>query len=862
MKHWLRVLLAVALSVAAVAGSRSFASAAPRTYSATETIPVPPASSYQGGGGGDGWAVALTQDAVYNVFHHSSSLRVACHWQTDATPCWSPKTITDASGGSFATSNHPGLWMDQASERLYVFATQSATGVGGVVCVDTSHEGSNPYCGFTPLSLLLSSSASALGSPVLIGSRWYAFNYVPGRAMNDGSANSLLCFDIDLLEPCTSQPYPVTVPLPGTVSTGSVSPVPAAIGDRIIIPMRVGSIDLLACYSANGDGTCDGSWPRPITSRYVGNNGAPFPLLDASGSTIGVCLPTSGVPCFDLSGTAVDSPPNISEVVTPSSPYSGPAVVIGPRVYVPNGNRDLVHCYNFHAKTGCTNFPRSFNNLGYLYTVNDDPRRPTCIWVNADNGSGQIQNFDAYTGGTCGEGPIRVLASRLVVNSPECEPSSYTSLKVLQPARSSYRAGTVSFADGDGDVIPGVAEVALDGSGTADLRGLPSDTTAGLPQFLITLSDPQDTPGEVTVELTWTGEDSPRCVPGLGTGKTKHYVALGDSFSSGEGAAVPPVTKSSDGNFFSGTDTSDNRCHRSRNSYPALLQGKDSPPVFEFHACSGALLSQMTNQLGRDRTQTHDKYSGQWEEPAQLDHIALATGLPNQNVDLVTLSIGGNDAGFVEALEECIKGWGNTSFNGCNHGKLQSRMNKAIERFKRSGRELVYSDGTWENCPNCALGTVKFGPHERRDRYVVDVPSLNDLYREIARRAPNARIRVMGYPAMFPANATSRCVVGSYQKWPRQTISYTIEAKDMTFFAHLANQLNDTIRNQVQIARSAGVNIEFVDVRSAFAGHEVCTKDPWLNGLLREGFGVSPFSFHPNAKGHQQYLAALEASLG
>jgi len=60
------------------------------TYSHEQTIPVPPASSYAGGGGGDGWAVAMTPTAVYNVFHHNSQLQVACHLQSDASACWAP----------------------------------------------------------------------------------------------------------------------------------------------------------------------------------------------------------------------------------------------------------------------------------------------------------------------------------------------------------------------------------------------------------------------------------------------------------------------------------------------------------------------------------------------------------------------------------------------------------------------------------------------------------------------------------------------------------------------------------------------------------------------------------------------------
>jgi hypothetical protein len=148
------------------------------SYSATETVPVPAASSYQGSGGGDGWAVALSPQDVFNVFHHSGELQVACHRQSDATPCWGPDTITDATDGNFATSGQPGLYFDQALGRLYVYATREADETGGVVCIDTAQAASNndPFCGFTPLTppgqAPLQSGISAISNPVVVGSRW------------------------------------------------------------------------------------------------------------------------------------------------------------------------------------------------------------------------------------------------------------------------------------------------------------------------------------------------------------------------------------------------------------------------------------------------------------------------------------------------------------------------------------------------------------------------------------------------------------------------------------------------------------------------------------------------------------------
>src|ERR1700754_1011327 len=86
------------------------------------------------------------------------------------------------------------------------------------------------------------------------------------------------------------------------------------------------------------------------------------------------------------------------------------------------------------------------------------------------------------------------------------------------------------------------------------------------------------------------------------------YVALGDSYSSGNGA----------GNYIS----SSGDCHRSNSAYPALWASANSPSSFTFAACSGAVTTDVIN--------------------SQLGSLNASTGL-------VTLTIGGNDAGFADA---------------------------------------------------------------------------------------------------------------------------------------------------------------------------------------------------------------------
>src|SRR5690349_7103618 len=62
-------------------------------YERDQTIPVPPASTYSGSAGGDGWNVALSDTQVFNVFHHSSDVTVACHQQSDAAECYPARTL-------------------------------------------------------------------------------------------------------------------------------------------------------------------------------------------------------------------------------------------------------------------------------------------------------------------------------------------------------------------------------------------------------------------------------------------------------------------------------------------------------------------------------------------------------------------------------------------------------------------------------------------------------------------------------------------------------------------------------------------------------------------------------------------------
>jgi hypothetical protein len=115
---------------------------------------------------------------------------------------------------------------------------------------------------------------------------------------------------------------------------------------------------------------------------------------------------------------------------------------------------------------------------------------------------------------------------------------------------------------------------------------------------------------------------SPPPTPFTGT-----YVALGDSYSSGEGD--PP--------YLSGTNNGTDECHRSALSYSfdVSLGLGFYGSNFSFHACSGALIQDFLKK-NKDN-----------QEPPQLQWL-------NASTRLVTLTIGGNNADFAEVMADCV----------------------------------------------------------------------------------------------------------------------------------------------------------------------------------------------------------------
>lgn len=212
------------------------------------------------------------------------------------------------------------------------------------------------------------------------------------------------------------------------------------------------------------------------------------------------------------------------------------------------------------------------------------------------------------------------------------------------------------------------------------------------------------------------------------------YVALGDSYSSGVGA----------GNY----DSASGNCKRTTRAYPALWAAAHSPQTFSFAACSGA--------------RTGDVMSGQ------------LTPL-NAGTDLVSITIGGNDAGFSDVMTTCVLQ---------SEATCVSRVNQA----------KAYVDSTLPG-------------------------QLDQVYDAIHSRSPGARVVVLGYPRFYKLNGT--CVAG-------------LSEGERTAINGASDYLNAAIAK-----RAANHGFAFASVAGAFTGHEICSGSEWLHSLNWLNIGES-----------------------
>jgi lysophospholipase L1-like esterase len=245
-------------------------------------------------------------------------------------------------------------------------------------------------------------------------------------------------------------------------------------------------------------------------------------------------------------------------------------------------------------------------------------------------------------------------------------------------------------------------------------------------------------------------------MPAAEAASAVNYVALGDSYSSGLGA----------GSYISSSGS----CDRSTNAYPERWAAAHAPASFVSVACAGATTSDVIS--------------------SQVSALSAST-------TLVSLTIGGNDAGFSSTMETCVLHSTSTCVSAVT----------AAEAFITNPAQLP------------AL--------------------LRSTLQAIRAHAPNARIVLLGYPRLYDLSKSSTCI--------------GLSTTDRTDLNAAADALDSAISTA---AASNGAT--FADVRGQFAPHEICDGSSWLNSV--NIFSISS-SYHPTAAGQEQGYEPVFASV-
>lgn len=240
------------------------------------------------------------------------------------------------------------------------------------------------------------------------------------------------------------------------------------------------------------------------------------------------------------------------------------------------------------------------------------------------------------------------------------------------------------------------------------------------------------------------------------------YIAMGDSYTA---APLFPLRNRE----------TINSCLRSDSNYPTLVAQELGVEVLDV-SCSGA---STTSMFGKQ------KFSDR-SLPPQLDALSA-------EADLVTLGIGANDFRyFSQMIFTCLK--------------------------------VAERDPLGEPCRE--RNTTPAG-RDRIEKHLGEIRhNVARVVRAIDKRAPNARVLLVGYPQLLPESGTCRA------KLP-------LAEGDYSYVRELNLRL---ARSVSQGGIRAGA--EFVDLVEASQGHDICSKQPWVAGVRgdpRRAMGLHPY---------------------
>lgn len=307
------------------------------------------------------------------------------------------------------------------------------------------------------------------------------------------------------------------------------------------------------------------------------------------------------------------------------------------------------------------------------------------------------------------------------------------------------------------------------------------------------------------------------------------YLAMGDSYSSGEG----DVGKKADGSsyYLPGTEARD-QCHISSRSYPFLLRDHYDVSINKMKsvACSGArvlfdYILPVDNYLGQRRQLANNSEAERGI--IQQDAIADFTpGLTPQlefvkkyKPEVITLTGGGNDIGFADIITYCALPYVQDIIpfvSDCEYAKGGSELQKML--FDAINTQYLYN---------------------------------KILVEKIKKASPDSRIIIVGYPS-FISNS--------------QHCSLTLNSGSLSQLERMTINLAVTQMNAVLQKVAYDTSVSYADIEGALNGGRMCEGSEYITGVTAVGYKEVIFKgnvqelFHPNAAGHVKIKDAIVES--
>jgi GDSL-like Lipase/Acylhydrolase family len=321
-------------------------------------------------------------------------------------------------------------------------------------------------------------------------------------------------------------------------------------------------------------------------------------------------------------------------------------------------------------------------------------------------------------------------------------------------------------------------------------------------------------------------DDDDGLVDGLEPACKEHrfvMVAFGDSYQSGEGVGLDATTDAYGSAYENGTNFSDsvglqentytkgfvpvggNSCHRALANYAKINRTLIEPGaavVLVDRTCSGATVQ--PDKTSKPPIVGTINSAGP-AAGSQIDQALTrlsAAGIGAEEVDLVTIGMGGNDAKFGDLVASCL---------------IPSLARRLLEAYPNSPGELEGLVSKLLTCERVADSVFKL------DDAIKALKATEVWAQTVVRNTfPKARILQLTYPNVLPEKSKAPAWCGGMRK------------EDVSYARKKSAAINDVIRQAAKQTRT-----EIVDVQASFGDNALCPRDPaWAltNGIDEGNF--------------------------